>query len=83
MSNYDLPRREHLAELVRARLETDLGPYSRTFFEGALEAIPIEQTVLFFETLEEYLARAPERLERELRNSQMNSGVSWTRPVKE
>jgi len=82
MSNYDIPRRERLAAEVCARLQTDLGPYSRTFFERALEAIPIEQTVLFFETLEEYLARAPERLERELRNSHMNTGVSWTRPEK-
>jgi len=80
MSNYDMPKREHLTELVRARLETDLGPYTRAFFERALELIPTDQSALYLETLEEELAKAPERLERELRNTHQNSGVRWTRP---
>jgi len=80
MSNYDIPKREHLAELVRARLETDLGPYTRAFLERTLELIPIDQSALYLETLEEEMAKAPERLERELRNTHQNSGVNWTRP---
>jgi hypothetical protein len=80
MSNYDIPRREHLAELVHARLETDLGPYTKAFFERALELIPTDQSALYLETLEEELAKMPDRLERELRNTHQNSGVRWTRP---
>jgi hypothetical protein len=80
MSNYDIPSRERLAAEVRARLETDLGPHTRAFFEDVLESIPEEQFVKSLEIIEEYLARAPERLERELRNAHQNSGVSWTRP---
>jgi len=68
MSNYDIPKREHLAELVRARLQTDIGPLTRSWLEHALEMIPKEQTVLFFEILEEEITKSPERLERELRN---------------
>jgi hypothetical protein len=64
----DIPMREHLAEKVRARLQTDIGPLTRSWLERALEMIPSEQTVLFFELLEEELAKTPERLERELRN---------------
>lgn len=79
MSNYDIPRREHLLAEVRSRLQTDLGPYSRAMFERALGAIP-KDSPLFLETLEEELAKAPERLERELRNSARNSGIRWTRP---
>jgi len=80
MSNYDIPRRERLTAEVRARLETDLGPYTRALFERALESIPTEQSALFLETLEEELAKMPDRLERELRNTHQNSGVRWTRP---
>lgn len=68
MSHYDIPKREHLAAQVRARLESDIGPLTRSWLERVLEMIPTEQTVLFFELLEEELAKAPERLERELRN---------------
>lgn len=63
-----MPKREHLAELLRARLQTELGPFTRSWFERALEMIPNEQNVFFFELLEEELARPPERVERELRN---------------
>ena len=80
MSNYDTPRREHLLAEVRSRLQTDLGPFTRGLFERALEAIPKEPP-LYLETLEEELAKAPERLERELMNSHRNSGVRWTRPA--
>jgi len=80
MSNYDIPRRERLAAEIRSRLETDLGPHTRDLFERALESLPTDQSVLFLEALEEELAKAPERLERELRNSHANTGVSWTRP---
>jgi hypothetical protein len=79
MSNYDTPRREHLLAEVRSRLQRDLGPYTRALFEGALDAIP-KDSALYLETLEEELAKAPERLERELRNNHMNTGVRWTRP---
>lgn len=72
MSNYDTPRRERLAAEVSSRLETELGPYTRALFEHTLESIPKEQSALYLETLEEYLAKAPERLERELRNSHRN-----------
>jgi len=82
MSNYDIPRREHLAAEIRSRLQTDLGPHTRAFFEGVLESLPKEQSALSFEALEEELAKAPERLERELRNAHVNAGVSWTRPGK-
>lgn len=67
MSN-DMPRREHLAAAVRARLQTDVGPLTREWLEHALEMIPNEQTILFFELLEEELAKPPERVDRELRN---------------
>jgi hypothetical protein len=80
MSNYDTPRRERLAAEVRSRLQTDLGPETRALFERALEAIP-KDSPLYLETLEEELAKAPERLERELANSHRNSGVRWTRPA--
>jgi hypothetical protein len=76
-------RRERLAAELRVRLQTDLGPYTRTWFERALEMVPNEKSVFFFELLEEQLARPPERVERELRNTHLNSGVSWSRPVKE
>ena len=66
--HYDKPRREHLAEKVRVRLQTEVGPFTRSWLEHTLEMIPNEQTVLFFELLEEELAKTPERLERELRN---------------
>ena len=79
MSNYDIPKREHLLAEVRSRLERDLGPQTRAFFERALEAIP-KDSALYLETLEEELAKMPERLERELRNTHQNSGVRWTRP---
>ena len=81
MSYYDVPKREHLLTEVRARLQTELGPFSRALFERALEAIP-KDSALYLETLEEELAKAPERLERELANSHKNSGVRWTRPGK-
>ncbi len=68
MSNYEMQRREQLAGRVRARLETDLGPLTRAWLKRALEMIPKEETVLFFELLEEELAKPPERVERELRN---------------
>jgi hypothetical protein len=80
MSNYDTPRREHLSGEVRSRLQMDLGPFTRALFERALEAIP-KESPLFLETLEEELAKTPERLERELTNSHRNSGVRWTRPA--
>jgi hypothetical protein len=50
-------------------------------FERALELIP-KDGPLYLETLEEELAKAPERLERELRNTHLNTGVRWTRPEK-
>ena len=79
MSNYDQPRRERLLAEVSSRLKTDLGPHTRALLERALEAIPTD-SALYLETLEEELAKAPERLERELRNVHANTGVSWTRP---
>jgi hypothetical protein len=65
---YDGAKREHLAAAVRARLQTDIGPLTRSWLEHALETIPTEQSVLFFELLEEELVKTSERLERELRN---------------
>jgi hypothetical protein len=79
MSNYDTPRRDRLAAEVRARLQTDLGPHTRDLFERALEAIP-KDSPLYLETLEEELAKAPDRLERELANTHRNTDVRWTRP---
>ena len=79
MSNYDTPRKEHLAAEVRARLEMDLGPYSRAFFERTLNDIP-NGSPLFLGGLEDELVKAPERLERELINTHRNSGIRWSRP---
>lgn len=67
MSNYDMPRKERLGAEVRSRLETNLGPHTRVLFENALGLLP-QESPLFLEALEEHLAMAPERLERELRN---------------
>ncbi len=80
MSNYDMPKRERLTAEVRARLETDIGPFTRSWLERALEMIPKEQSIFFLDLLEEDLAKSPERLERELRNTHLNTGVRWTRP---
>ena len=80
MSDYDTPRRERLLAEVRARLQTDLGPETRDLFERALEAIP-KDSPLYLGALEETLATPPERLERELRNTRRNSGISWSRPT--
>jgi hypothetical protein len=80
MSNYDTPRRERLAAEVRARLQTDLGPHTRALFERVLEVVP-KDSPLFLETLEEELAKVPERLERELVNTHRNTGVRRTRPT--
>jgi hypothetical protein len=80
MSNYDIPIRERLLAEVRSRLQTDLGPHTRSFLESALENIPKDQSASYLETLEEELAKAPERLERELTNLYRNMGVRWTRP---
>ena len=79
MSNYDIPKREHLLAEVRLRLETDPGPHTRRFLESALENIPKDQSATYLETLGEELAKSPERLERELTNLYRNSGVRWTR----
>lgn len=66
MSNY-ATRREQLETEVCARLQTELGPHTRRLLEHALESLP-QESPLFLEALEEHLAMAPERLERELRN---------------
>ena len=71
MSNYDTPRRGHLLAEVRSRLETDLGPETRGYFEHVLEDIPTGSE-LFLGALEDYLAMAPERLERQLANAYRN-----------
>jgi hypothetical protein len=68
-----------LAAEVRSRLQAELGPYTRRLFERALQEIP-NGSPLFLEGLEEELAKAPERLERELTNTHRNSGIRWTRP---
>lgn len=80
MSNYDIPIRECLLAEIRSRLQTDLGPHTRRFFESALENIPKDQSASYLETLDEELAKAPERLERELTNLYRNMGVRWARP---
>jgi len=54
-----------------------LGPYL-----SARSRPSPKDSALYLETLEEELAKAPERLERELANSHKNSGVRWTRPGK-
>ncbi len=71
MTTHDKPRQEHLAAELRARLQTDLGPYTRKMFEHALEKIP-NGSELFLEALEGELARPADRLERELRNLHRN-----------
>jgi hypothetical protein len=79
MSDYNQPTRERLLAEVRSRLQTDLGPHTRDLFEHAVESIQ-EGSWLFLKALEDALAKAPERLERELRNIHQNSCVRWTRP---
>ena len=71
MSSHVRPSREHLAVEVRSRLQKDLGPYTRVLFERALETIP-QASEDALQALEDELAKAPERLERELRNLRRN-----------
>ena len=71
MNNHSVPSRERLAAELRSRLQTDLGPYTRAFFERVLSEIP-EASELTREALADELAKPPERLERELRNLHRN-----------
>ncbi len=67
MSEHGIPKREHLAAQIRARLETDLPPHTRALFERAQTLLP-EGSELYLASIEEMLAMAPERLERQLAN---------------
>ena len=67
MSDHNIPKREHLAAQVRSRLRTALPPYTRALFERAQTLLP-DGSELYLASLEEMLAMAPERLERQLAN---------------
>jgi hypothetical protein len=67
MSDHDIPKRERLAAQVHSRLQTDLPPHTRALLERAQSLLP-EGSELYLAALEEMLAMAPERLERQLAN---------------
>jgi DNA-binding transcriptional regulator YbjK len=67
MSDHNISKRERLAAEVRSRLQADLPPHTRELFERAQTLLP-DGSELYLATLEEMLAMAPERLERQLAN---------------